>query len=67
MADNVENELSKNHWATEDFCQRKTVAEWRKILLEERDTITWRGHVRKLVGRNIGFGVVEVTKAPLDA
>lgn len=65
MSDTMENGLSDNHWRIEDFCQRMTEAEWRKVLLGEYDTITCKGYVRKLIGHKIGFGVVEVSKTPL--
>ena len=66
MSDGMENGLSDNHWHMEGFRQRMTETEWRKILLGEYDTITCKGHVRKLVGNKIGFGVVEVSKVPLS-
>ena len=67
MTDNtMENGLSNGHWLIENFRQRMTVAEWKKILLGEYDTITSAGHVRKLVADNLGFGVVEIYKAPLE-
>ena len=66
MNDSMENGLSDNHWRIEDFCQRMTEAEWRKILLGDYDTITCKGHVRKLVALKIGFGVVEVSKVPME-
>lgn len=58
--------LDNSHWHREDYVQRMTEAEWKTILLGYHDTITWQGHVRKLNGKKIGFGVVEVTKVPLD-
>ncbi len=66
MSDSMHGGLSDWHWQIEDHVQRMPVAQWRKILLDERDTITWRGHVRRLVGKSIGFGLVEVSKVPLD-
>lgn len=58
--------LDNGHWHREDHMQRMTDAEWKAILLAYGDTITRAGHVRKLHGKKIGFGVVEVTKMPLD-
>jgi hypothetical protein len=56
--------ISSNHWAAEDYRERMTVKEWRAVLLAERDIIFFRGHSRRLVAKNIGAGVVEVSKAP---
>jgi len=67
MPDIMENGLSDGHWQIEDFKQRITEAEWRKILLGDYDTITCKGHVRKLVASKMGYGVVEVNKVPLEA
>ena len=58
--------LDNGHWQLETFVQRMTEAAWKKVLLDYGDIITWQGHVRKLHGKKIGFGVVEVTKIPLD-
>jgi hypothetical protein len=55
------------HWRYEDFKQRMSVAQWRKLLLEEDDTVIYRGRVRKLKAEHIGFGVVEVSKVPQEA
>ena len=67
MANTMENGLSDNHWRIENFRQRMTEAAWRKILLGEYDTITSKGHVRKLIANKLGYGVVEVYKSPLDS
>jgi len=59
-------ELSGNHAVIEDYKQRMRVSDWRRVLLEDRDTVIFRGIVRRLVGESIGCGVVEVYKVPLD-
>jgi hypothetical protein len=58
--------LSENHWIIEDHKQRLSVQQWRQILLESRDTIIFRGELRKLIATNIGYGVVEVCKGPRE-
>ena len=57
--------IDSNHWKIEDFKQRITTKEWRTILLEGKDTIIFRGHMRKLIGKRIFPGVVEIYKEPL--
>ena len=47
--------------------QRMTTAEWRAALLAELDRPIIRGHVRQLVAKRIGPGVVELRLAPLEA
>ena len=58
--------LSPNHSVMESYKERITVSQWREILLDERDTMIFKGTVRQLVAKNLGYGVVEVSKAPLD-
>jgi len=43
-----------------------TVSEWRNLLLAEADTLVVAGYVRRLVAKDLGYGVVEVSKAPLE-
>jgi len=50
----------------ESYTERITVSQWREVLLDERDTMIFKGNVRQLVAKNLGYGVVEVSKAPLD-
>jgi len=59
-------ELSQNHWVSEECTERMTVANWRKILLDERDRIIFHGNCRRLVAKRLGAGIVEVSKAPDD-
>jgi len=47
----------------EDHVQRCTVPAWRDALLHNQDQVVIKGCVRKLVGKDIGFSVVEVTLA----
>lgn len=58
--------LDRNHWQTEDFKQRMTHQEWKKMLLANEDTITYNACVRQLVAKKLGYGVVEVSKTPLE-
>ena len=58
--------LNDRFWTMGDIAyQRMTVAEWRAMLLENGDTMIRRGRLRKLVGKNIGAGVIEVRLEPL--
>mgnify|MGYP001560196597 CR=1 FL=1 len=57
--------ISDNHWQIETYRQRMTRAEWRAILLAERDTINFEGRARHLQAKDLGYGVVEVSKIPL--
>ena len=54
--------LEEGHWKHEDYWQRITSAQWKKMLLANQDTIIFRGVVRRLKARSIGFGVVEIYK-----
>ena len=54
--------LTNGHWKDESYAQRMTTRCWKLILLNNDDNITFNGRVRRLVGKNIGFGVVEVSK-----
>lgn len=58
--------LSSNHWVLESYSERMTVAQWRAILLDERDRIIFNGHMRRLVAKRLGAGVVEISKAPKE-
>ncbi len=59
--------LRNAFWTMDEklICQRMTVAEWRAVLLAEKDVITRKGRLRKLVGKRIGPGVIEVRLEPL--
>lgn len=60
--------LNNAHWNPDvpDFKQRMTRAEWKKILLKGREKIIYRGKVIALVAKDIGYGVVEVSKPQQD-
>jgi len=58
--------LSSNHWVIEQFKERMPTKTWRAILLAGEDTIIVRGRLRQLVGKNLGAGVYEVSKEPLE-
>jgi hypothetical protein len=47
--------------------QRCTIPAWRDALLHNQDQVIIHGLVRKLVGKDIGFGVVEVHVEPLTS
>ncbi len=57
-------ERSNGHWLSEDFRQRVTLKQWKEILLNEEDTLIFRGLLRKLKARNLGAGVYEIYKVP---
>jgi len=58
--------LRDGHWITEHYSQRITIKQWKEILLNENDKIIVHGRSRRIVGKNIGAGVVEVRKAKGD-
>ena len=59
--------LSDSHWVMEDYKQRVTIKQWKQILLDKGDEcLIFHGRVRKLIGKNLGAGVVEIYKAPLE-
>lgn len=48
-----------------DSVCRVSTAEWTEILMNYLDTIIYRGEVRKIkVKQDLGFGVLEIWKAP---
>lgn len=57
--------LKDGHWCSEDYTQRMTTAQWKSILLDENDTVVYRGCIRQLKARRLGAGVLEIYKAPL--
>ena len=56
--------LADGHWMFMEFKQQMPVRAWRDILLAGQHEIFFRGHLRRLVARPLGAGVVEVSKAP---
>ena len=56
--------LDNNHWRLEDYRQRMTDGDWREILLEGKDRLTYHGYIRQLAAKKLGSGVVEIYKLP---
>ncbi len=56
---------NQKHWSFENYVQRMTRKEWQKILLADDDRLIVAGRLRTLQAKNIGFGIVEVSKKPL--
>jgi len=54
------------HWILEDYRQRMTTSKWRAILLDKADIVIVNGRLRQLKATNLGYGVVEVSKEPLN-
>ena len=57
--------LRDSHWVFEDYRQRVTTKEWKQLLLNDDDQIIFHGRLRKLIGKNLGVGVIEISKEPL--
>ncbi len=66
MSKTAHDILHDSHWVLEDYVQRMTVKEWKKILEETADTPIIKGRLRRLVAQRLGFGFVDVRKVPLD-
>ena len=58
--------LNDNHWISSSYKQRMSVSDWKKILLNNNDQITYKGYVIKLKSSNLGYGIVEVYKDPKE-
>jgi len=54
--------LNNGHWVFREYKQRMSTSQWRQLLLEERDTILYRGDLVRLKGVRVGPGVYEVFK-----
>ncbi len=54
------------HWVSETYTQRITTKQWKVMLLAGYDTLTFQGRVRTLEAKNLGAGVVEIYKVPLE-
>ena len=61
---NKEDLLDDAHWQNEGFSQRVTSNQWKGLLLQNDDKIIWKGRVRQLVAKRLGYGVVEIFKQP---
>ncbi len=53
------------HWVREDYRQRMTTKQWKKLLLDKEDGLIFHGRVRQLKAKSLGAGVYEVYKEPL--
>ena len=55
------------HWTTERFKQRMREEDWANFMLQnpDGDKILAQGQFRQLKVRDIGYGVVEISKEPL--
>ena len=54
--------LDKQHWQYKDYKQRIKIRQWREMLLNEEDSIVFKGRCYNLVAKNLGYGVVEISK-----
>ncbi len=59
--------VTAGHSQGEDYVQRCERRVWTYILLYKLDTVVFEGRTRRLMGKSIGAGVWEITKAPLTA
>ena len=57
--------ISEMHYAYDNFTERMTIQQWRKVLLAEQDKFIYNGHMRELKAKHLGAGVVEISKKPL--
>ena len=56
------NVLDEQHWKFQDYKQRITAKDWKELLLNDDDHINFNGRVTKLVAKNLGYGVIEISK-----
>jgi hypothetical protein len=54
--------LDNKHWSDKNHVQRMSVEDWKTVLLNNQDTMIFRGNIVKLVAYGIGYGVVEIRK-----
>ena len=54
------------HWQTEDYKQRMSIKEWKKILLEANDKVIFGGRLRQLKAKKLGYGILEIYKESLN-
>ena len=54
--------LDDGHWVYPNYKQRMPSKEWKELLLDDNDKITFRGRIVQLKSRSLGCGVVEVFK-----
>lgn len=55
-------ELEPGLWITDTYSQRMTSKGWKAILLNRQDSIIYKGKTTKLIAKNLGYGVVEISK-----
>lgn len=58
--------LDDQHWTFEDYKQRMVTKDWKALLLNDDDKMIFAGRLRQLVGKNLGAGVWEISKAPSE-
>ena len=56
------NILEIGHWEKERYTQRITNRCWKLLLLNNDDNVIFKGHIRQLQVKRLGFGVVDVSK-----
>ena len=57
-----EDILDDRHWRVVNYKQRIKAKDWQTILLNYKDEIIFRGNMTKLIAKDIGFGVYEISK-----
>jgi hypothetical protein len=66
MSEPPDTVRENGHWQREDYKQRMTAKQWKKILLNYDDTVIMHGRLRQLQANSLGAGVVEISKVPLE-
>ena len=61
----MERDINDQHWITENYRERIPAKKWKQMLLADEDNLICCGRLRQLKSKNLGFGVVEIYKAPL--
>ncbi len=54
--------ISDNHAYLEYYTERIPKRDWAKILLNYEDSVICKGTVYKLIAKDLGYGVVEISK-----
>jgi hypothetical protein len=57
---------NQGHWQFEDYHQRITTKQWKELLLNDQDKLIFKGRLRQLKAKNLGAGVIEISKEPLN-
>jgi hypothetical protein len=50
------------HWTNPNYKQRMTTKEWKQLLLNKEDELIFRGRLTQLKAKNLGAGIVEISK-----